>query len=87
LCGAFVQYKQQDMPPMPPRPQDEVQALLDKPASDRAVLGRVSRRVAVVSFRNGQLGGAEGDFTGAAHLEWACRRKPRPSAAPPAAHR
>lgn len=60
-CGSFIQYKR-TAAPVSTRQQAE--ALLDKPAGDAALRGRVTTRIESPNLRNGKDGLAEGDFTG-----------------------
>jgi Cys-rich repeat protein len=66
-CGTFIQYKRQGMPPMPPRTKQDAIDLLNKPGTDPALRGRISRLIDRINFRNGDgyTGFVEGDFTGA----------------------
>jgi hypothetical protein len=62
-CGTFINYRRLGTPPVLPRTRQDAEALLDRPATDTAIKGRVSRLVDRVNFRNGQTGFVEGDFT------------------------
>lgn len=59
-CGSFVRYKR---PAAPLSTRQEAAALLDKPATDPLLLGRTSRLIDRLNFRNATSGSA-GDFSG-----------------------
>lgn len=77
-CGSFVHYKR---PAAPLSTRQEAEALLDKPATDPLLLGRTSRLVDRLNFRNAASGSA-GDFSSPATPDEYFPYSQSPSASP-----